>query len=225
MANIYEHDDYYTSAKYQTSQPPPPPRHEPMKEYDTYPLHDVDTNNNRAVPTAPHYPPSPFEHRNASTDEPSVGVWHNPRGSMSDMKLTGRYDYDDDEDFGQVPRERKKRSCLDLLCCGCCTCCPKWLRWCSCIFLLLIIGLGIAVGVLAALFKKPDVKFTGLQGEPLVNFQQDTLNMNFSLGISVDNPNVESITFESIVAKVSVRNLLRGCVFILFSKGILSWPS
>ncbi|KAG0163537.1 hypothetical protein DFQ28_011212 [Apophysomyces sp. BC1034] len=199
MANVYEHDDYYNSPKYPPQHTAPsPPRHEPMKEYDTYPLHDVDTTR-----AAPHYPPSPFDphQRHPSVEEPAAGVWHNPRGSMSDMKLTGRYDSDDEDDFGQVPRERKKRSCMDLLCCGCCTCCPKWLRWCSCVFLLLIIGLGIAVGVLAALFKMPDAKFNGLQGDPVVNFQQDTLNMNFSLAISVDNPNIESITFSTVVAK------------------------
>ncbi|KAF7729719.1 hypothetical protein EC973_003797 [Apophysomyces ossiformis] len=222
MSNVYDHDDYYSSPKPANPPAPPPPappRHEPMKEYDTYPLHNIDTH----AATGPQYPPSPFDHqhqqqqqqlRNTSMDEPSVGAWHNPRGSMSDMKLTGRYDSDDEDDFGPVPREvRRRRTCMDKLCCGCCTCCPIWLRWCSCIFLLLIIGLGIAVGVLAAMFKKPDVKFTGLQGEPTVNLQQDNLQMNFTLGISVNNPNVESITFSTIVAKAYYpghRDLLLG---------------
>lgn len=161
------------------------------------------------------YPPSPFEQHiqmhndydnRGSMDDyhngTAMGWQHNPRGSMSDVKLTGHYD-SDDEDM-MVPREKQRRSCLDKICCGCCTCCPKWARYCSCVLLLILIAIGIVVGVLAALFKKPEVNFNGLQGDPQVSMEGTNISMNFSLAISVNNPNVESVTFEKIVAKVRV---------------------
>ncbi|KAI7872880.1 hypothetical protein BDF14DRAFT_1715994 [Spinellus fusiger] len=95
---------------------------------------------------------------------------------------------------------------MDKLCCGCCTCCPKWARWCSCILLLILIGLGIAVGVLAALFKVPQVEFNGLKDTPQSSVQGSQLNFTFALNIGVNNPNIESVTFESIVAKASYPN-------------------
>ncbi|KAI9315752.1 hypothetical protein BX666DRAFT_1860846 [Dichotomocladium elegans] len=128
--------------------------------------------------------------------------WHGSRqrASMSDVKLTGHYD-SDDEDM-MIPLERRKRrSCMDKVCCGCCTCYPRWARYFCCILGLLVLGLLIAVGVLVALFKKPTVSMTGLDGEPTVSRVGSTINMNFTLNIAVDNPNVESVTFEKIEAK------------------------
>ncbi|KAI8639958.1 hypothetical protein BD408DRAFT_391498 [Parasitella parasitica] len=93
-----------------------------------------------------------------------------------------------------------QRSCCDKICCGCCTCCPRWCRWISCILLLIIIALGIVVGVLAALFKTPSVDFTGVKGEPSFSLTGTTANMNVSLGFTVSNPNIESVTFKSLVA-------------------------
>ncbi|KAI7866071.1 hypothetical protein BDF14DRAFT_1882965 [Spinellus fusiger] len=96
--------------------------------------------------------------------------------------------------------QKPRRSCCDLLCCGCCVCCPRWFRWIACIILLIIIGLGIAVGVLAALFKTPTVNFQGVQGQPQFNLQGTTANISAVLSIQVNNPNIESVTFSKIVA-------------------------
>lgn len=99
---------------------------------------------------------------------------------------------------------KANRSCCDRLCCGCCTCCPRWCRWISCILLLIIIVIGIIVGVLAALFKVPTVEFTGIQGTPAFGMVGvSTVNLNVSLGFVVDNPNIESVTFTTLVATVS----------------------
>ncbi|KAG2234452.1 hypothetical protein INT48_007200 [Thamnidium elegans] len=96
---------------------------------------------------------------------------------------------------------KENRSCCDKICCGCCTCCPRWCRWCSCIILLIIVGLGITVGVLAAIFKVPTIEFTGIQGTPAFGMQGlTTVNLNISLGFTVDNPNIESVTFTTLAA-------------------------
>ncbi|KAI9256936.1 hypothetical protein BY458DRAFT_461023 [Sporodiniella umbellata] len=121
------------------------------------------------------------------------------RESMSDNRFMGRYDsYSDTEKF--IPKERRKRSCVDKMCCGCCVCCPKWMRWCTCILFIIVVIIAIVVGVLVALFKVPTVSFSGLQQAPTNSHTGDILNMTFSLGISVNNPNFESITFEKIMA-------------------------
>jgi hypothetical protein len=144
---------------------------------------------------------------------PMVGGYQHPRNSMSDMKLTDHsagmaggyqpyhhpaghsYDTDDEEDphgMLPIPRERRKRSCMDKVCCGCCVCCPQWARYCSCILLLLLLAVAIVIGVLAALFKMPQVHMSGLEGQPAVNITSgNQINMAFQLQISVDNPNVE----------------------------------
>ncbi|KAL0090667.1 hypothetical protein J3Q64DRAFT_1706565 [Phycomyces blakesleeanus] len=113
--------------------------------------------------------------------------------------------YVDKPDFYNVDGP-KKRSCCDLLCCGCCVCCPRWFRWIACIILLIIIGLGIAVGVLAAIFKTPSVDFKGIEGQPSFNLQGTTANISTVLSISVNNPNIESVTFEKIIAKAYYPN-------------------
>lgn len=98
----------------------------------------------------------------------------------------------------------QRRSCCDKICCGCCTCCPRWCRWISCILLLIIIAIGIVIGVLAALFKTPSVDFKGVQGEPAFSLAGTTANLNVSLGFTVNNPNIESVTFKSLVATVKI---------------------
>ncbi|CAO0795969.1 unnamed protein product [Mucor circinelloides] len=107
-------------------------------------------------------------------------------------------EYNANEKYSRVHNQR--RSCCDSICCGCCTCCPRWCRWISCILLLIIIAIGIVVGVLAALFKTPSVDFTGVQGEPAFSLAGTTANLNVSLGFTVKNPNIESVTFKSLVA-------------------------
>ncbi|KAJ8657179.1 hypothetical protein O0I10_006995 [Lichtheimia ornata] len=184
--------------------PPPPPPHHQQSMMSPPPM--------RQSP----YPPSPFDpHSRQSLEdvgdtERAMG-WHgsNQRASMSDVKLTGgghHYDSDDD-DMLMVPQEqRKRRTCMDKVCCGCCTCYPRWLRYICCVIFLLVIALAIVIGVLAATFKVPDVSMNGLEGEPQVSMTGETVNMNFTLAISVDNPNVEGITFEKIEAKAYYPN-------------------
>ncbi|KAI8142850.1 hypothetical protein BJV82DRAFT_579421 [Fennellomyces sp. T-0311] len=100
-----------------------------------------------------------------------------------------------------VEQQPERRSCIDKMCCGCCTCFPRWLRYICCILFLLIVALGIVIGVLAALFKTPEIKFNGIQGEPSFNLSGTTANFMFNLNITVDNPNVLGVTFEKIEAK------------------------
>lgn len=118
-----------------------------------------------------------------------------------------------------------KRSCCDLLCCGCCTCCPQWCRYILCIIFLIIVVLGITAGILAALFKKPSVEFTGVQGSPIFGLTGNKVNLNVSLGFTVNNPNVESATFSTLTATVSF--YLKSIFFYFNQKyvctGILSW--
>lgn len=83
------------------------------------------------------------------------------------------------------------------------------MRYLCCILFLIIIALAIVIGVLAALFKTPNVTFNGIEGEPQVNLSGSNITMNFTLSISVDNPNVESVTFEKIVAEVTWQ-----CIFL-----------
>ncbi|KAI9309497.1 hypothetical protein BJ944DRAFT_258427 [Cunninghamella echinulata] len=105
------------------------------------------------------------------------------------------------------PSMQKKRSCLDYICCGCCTCCPRWIRYCSCVILLIIIALGIVIGVLAALFKKPSINFNGLSGEPQFSLVGSTANIAFNMNFTVNNPNVESVTFSNIKAVAYYPNI------------------
>lgn len=114
-------------------------------------------------------------------------------------------DYHNHEKFARG-NNRERRSCCDTICCGCCTCCPRWCRWISCILFIIIIILGIVIGVLAALFKTPSVDFTGVQGSPAFGLVGTTVDLNFTLGFSVDNPNIESVTFKTLVATVPKNN-------------------
>lgn len=150
--SVFEHDDYYAPPR---SRPPPPAPTPPVhtSDYDSYPLRDVPSAPSVEKPFAP-----PYQSRVSLADDNSYGGWRGPRDSMSDLKLTAHPGYDsDEEDFGQIPRERKKRTCLDLICCGCCTCCPLWARWMSCGCLIILIALGITIGVLVGTFHMPQV--------------------------------------------------------------------
>lgn len=203
--SVYDRDDYYSG-------PPPPPLHgHPQSP----PMRSAYDNTGYTSPHSTAYPPTPFDHQDDSRrnresidaalyhNEAAMG-WRTNRGSMSDVKLTGHYDSDDEHDLLPVPEERKRRSCMDKLCCGCCTCLPRWMRYLCCVLFLIIIALAIVVGVLAALFKTPNVTFNGIEGEPQVNLVGTNITMNFTLSISVDNPNIEGITFEKIVAEVTL---------------------
>lgn len=97
------------------------------------------------------------------------------------------------------------RSCCDRVCCGCCTCCPLWCRWIMCILFLLILAIVIVVIVLAAMFKSPQVDFTGIQGTPSFAVNGTVLDLNLNLGFTVNNPNIESVTFSSLDAQVRLK--------------------
>lgn len=135
------------------------------------------------------------EDKRATTDQGYLGGRGNQYYPLGDEHAvpTGGVVYTDS------PR---KRSCLDKLCCGCCTCFPRWMRTICCILFLIIVALAIVIGVLAALFKVPDVKFNGLSGEPSFNLTGTSANFMFNLNITVDNKNVEGITFNEITAEV-----------------------
>ncbi|ORZ13088.1 hypothetical protein BCR42DRAFT_419152 [Absidia repens] len=233
---MYEKDSFY--GKYDSpSAPPLPPPHNAgsMSDHGNqsastplhgYPASPFDNNNNNSNSTVYNNKRNSLEDPDMYHHVPMVGGYQNPRGSMSDMKLTSAagmnaggyqpyhhttYDTDDEEeDRGgmlTIPREKRKRSCMDKVCCGCCTCCPRWARYCSCILLLILIAIGIVIGVLAALFKMPTVEMSGLESAPTVNITGgNQINMGFNLQVSVNNPNVEGITFDTIIAKAYYPN-------------------
>lgn len=190
MSHFYNHhqdDGYY--GQYNTGPPPPlpPPHHEPY--YDNnghYPMYDMSTQQHYNSPTP-------------ATDD-VYGL-----AAKSSAKQHGDYQNLGDEGAAPIIYTEKgnKRSCLDKLCCGCCTCYPRWARWLFCILLLLVIILAIIIGVLAALFKVPEVKFNGLKGEPKFSLNGTTATFEFDLDISINNPNIESITFENVKATAS----------------------
>jgi hypothetical protein len=83
-----------------------------------------------------------------------------------------------------------------------------WARYGCCILLVLLVTFLIILGILAAIFKIPEVSFNGPTEHPegYAPFQRanDSLafNVNFGLKIGVVNDNLESITFEAIKAIV-----------------------
>lgn len=206
------HDDFYDEPKSSqatvVSAPPPLPHHiETGREStDQYAMKEIPVNSPSPYPV---YNSSPAynNHSDGSSPFPAQNPYSDQhRTSMSDMKFIDHYDSDDDLQK-IIPREKRRRSCMDKTCCGCCTCCPKWLRWCSCIFLIIILIIVIIVGVFAALFKVPTIDFTGLKQDPVVANVNNVLTMTFDVGITVNNPNFESITFKIIKADVSyIRN-------------------
>lgn len=185
-------DNHY----YSNNTPPPLPHHyeTPSNSPDQYAMRNMST-------TSP--PPYPVYHQtNYSNDGLGPGPNRFSDQSRQSTPYMNRYD-SDDEIEKIIPRERKKRSCIDKMCCGCCTCCPKWLRWCTCIIFIIIVILAIVIGVLVGIFKVPDVQFTGLTQDPQFTYANNILSIQFDVGISVDNQNFESITFETIKAEVS----------------------
>ncbi|KAG0186941.1 Adenosine 5'-monophosphoramidase [Apophysomyces sp. BC1034] len=207
MSNYYHHDDYYYThnnnnnnyayqhdayAMQQVPHSPPP----------TVPYHDQRHYDQYHMEQQQHYDPAYNSKVAVEGPMPATATGYQPdiRQRASILNPSNQYLHLNDEKQYEYPKER--RSCCDWFCCGCCCgCCPRWIRWIACILLLLIVGLGIAIGVLAALFKTPDVKFNGLNGEPQFNLVGTTANISFSLSISVNNPNIESVTFSNIVAK------------------------
>ncbi|CAO3684275.1 unnamed protein product [Rhizopus stolonifer] len=94
--------------------------------------------------------------------------------------------------------EQKKRSCMDKMCCGCFSCCPKWMRWCTCTILILIIIAAIIIGIIIGVFKVPSIEFNGYKNTPVVTFNNKVLNVAVDFDIRVDNPNFETITFDKV---------------------------
>jgi hypothetical protein len=188
---------YDSPHHYNTPQSPPPqlPEHytySNKEQVSNYPMENI------AVSSATNSLPSYY----GNVSPPPL-----PRESMSDTRFINRYDSDDDMEGVIIPREKKRRSCIDKTCCGCCTCCPKWLRWCTCILFIIIVIIAIVIGVLAALFKVPNVSFDNSPATPVVSHPTSTaLNISSSIGISVDNQNFESLTFSYIKAEVRNRN-------------------
>ncbi|KAI7852323.1 hypothetical protein BDC45DRAFT_514016 [Circinella umbellata] len=176
MASYYNHHDYGGGA------PPPPPQH---YQEPSYPMYDMGGGtgyrDNATTPAA-------------ATDD-GYGV---KRAS----RQNGQYQHlGDGGPVLYVEQQPERRSCLDKLCCGCCTCFPRWARWICCFLFLIIVAIAIVIGVLAALFKTPEINFNGLQGDPSFNLTGTTANFNFNLNITVNNPNVLGVTFENIQAK------------------------
>ncbi|CAO3684279.1 unnamed protein product [Rhizopus stolonifer] len=99
--------------------------------------------------------------------------------------------------------EQKKRSCMDKMCCGCFSCCPKWMRWCTCTILILIIIAAIIIGIIIGVFKVPSIEFNGYKNTPVVTFNNKVLNVAVDFDIRVDNPNFETITFDKVSVDVS----------------------
>ncbi|KAI9313463.1 hypothetical protein BX666DRAFT_2114524 [Dichotomocladium elegans] len=176
--------------------PPPPPQHhyhqEMYQDDNHYAMHNLNAYNHNDHAASPVL----------ATDE-GYGV-------KTQVKQNGEYQHLADSSRMGVAagaggvlyvEEPKRRSCMDKLCCGCCTCFPRWTRWLCCILFLIIVILGIVVGVLAAIFKVPEVKFNGIQGEPQFTLNGTIANLAFNLDISIDNQNIESVTFENVQAK------------------------
>ncbi|ORZ21239.1 hypothetical protein BCR42DRAFT_407142 [Absidia repens] len=186
-----QHDDFRQGP---SSHYAPPLQH----NYDSYPMNDV-------------HSPSPH-HNEAYYDPDGMYDQYQNKAPLPPAHQQNGYQYLDDPNYNNTKEvydydEKEHRSCCDRICCGCCTCCPRWARYCSCFFLLIIIALGIVIGVLAAIFKKPSIEFGGIQGTPQFNLNGTTAYMQFNMNITVDNPNVESVTFSNIEAKAFYPNL------------------
>ncbi|SAL95540.1 hypothetical protein [Absidia glauca] len=138
---------------------------------------------------------------------PPHSIYGTPPPQYADQQMMGVLDPEGgaEDDLLHPSKNRpvrRRRSCPDKVCCGCCVCCPRWARYCSCFCLLVLVALGIVIGVLAALFKMPNVEMSGLESQPTVDITGgNTIQLGFQLQVKVDNPNVEGITFDSIVAK------------------------
>jgi hypothetical protein len=170
-------------------------------QHDAYAMHDMTHQPNHDANYYPQYEAKP----QVATADGYYSKSPQPLLTKQQRLSHIAAEFNENEKFSRT--HKKKRSCCDKMCCGCCTCCPRWCRWISCILLLLIIGLGIAVGVLAAIFKVPTVEFKGVQGDPAFGLAGTTVNLNVSLGFVVNNPNIESVTFKTLVATVNTYSL------------------
>lgn len=95
----------------------------------------------------------------------------------------------------------KRLSCWDYTLCRCW---PRWARWICCSCLLIIIGLAIAVAVIAATFKMPQISMNGVDSQPGVpEYVRNgtSFSFNFALKIGVVNDNILGATFEKITAE------------------------
>ncbi|KAI8982184.1 hypothetical protein BDF20DRAFT_865410 [Mycotypha africana] len=168
--------------------------------------HQPNYNNNNAfamhdLPTANYYPEYNAKHYHSNLSTTGHDDYHpQPTHTLPIEGPIAPDPYHNEKRYSRVDRQ-PRHTCCDTICCGCCTCCPKWCRWFTCILFLIIVALGIVVGVLAALFKQPSVEFTGIKGEPTFGLVGNNVNLNLSLGFSVNNPNIESVTFKSLSAK------------------------
>ncbi|CEP16095.1 hypothetical protein [Parasitella parasitica] len=190
MSNYYHHQQEQTPYDYE------PQQHQYYNHYqhDAYAMSDmIHSQQRQSSGYYPHYDakPQPATADGYYSKEPQPLLAKHQRLSQVAAEFNEKY---------SRANTHHRKSCCDMICCGCCTCCPRWCRWISCILLLIIIALGIVVGVLAALFKTPSVEFTGVQGSPSFTLAGTTANMNVSLGFTVNNPNIESVTFKSLVA-------------------------
>ncbi|KAI8059304.1 hypothetical protein BC940DRAFT_313980 [Gongronella butleri] len=187
MAYNYDHYDDHRAGP-ASHYAPPPPQH----GYDSYPMTQV-------------HSPSPQPPRDYYDPDENYKGYNN--GSPAPA---GYHNINEDRAYAATPIEpidyRERRSCCDTICCGCCTCCPRWMRYICCVLLLLIICLGIVVGVLAAIFKKPSIEFQGLQGDPTFNLTGTTAVLAFNMTFGINNPNVESVTFANVNAQVYYPN-------------------
>ncbi|KAI8337121.1 hypothetical protein BC941DRAFT_426765 [Chlamydoabsidia padenii] len=198
MAYYPPHDDFRQGPSSHYAPPPP------QQPYDTYAMNDVHTpkhesyqDQNRLYDGYYNNSTPPLPPINSPMAQPQPGYQYLNDPDYNNNHNQMIYNYD----------EKKRRSCCDMICCGCCTCCPRWARYCSCCFLMIIVALGIVVGVLAALFKKPSIDIGGLEGTPQFNLQGTTAIMQFNMNVTVNNPNFESVTFSNIDVKAYYPNL------------------
>ncbi|KAL1935007.1 hypothetical protein VTP01DRAFT_4147 [Rhizomucor pusillus] len=177
---------YYqnSSSGYDSHHPSPIPPHSPQ-----YNNHDY-YNNSYAMQHMPAYDDGHYHDGPMVATDDGYGV----------KKQNNGYQHLNDGPVLYTEYKEERQSCCDKVCCGCCTCFPRWLRWLCCILFFIIVALAIAVGVLAALFKVPEVEFKGIQGDPTFSLSGTSANISFTFDISVNNQNVEGITFDKIVA-------------------------
>lgn len=179
---------YYqnSSSGYDSHHPSPIPPHSPQ-----YNNHDY-YNNSYAMQHMPAYDDGHYHDGPMVATDDGYGV----------KKQNNGYQHLNDGPVLYTEYKEERQSCCDKVCCGCCTCFPRWLRWLCCILFFIIVALAIVVGVLAALFKVPEVEFKGIQGDPTFSLSGTSANISFTFDISVNNQNVEGITFDKIVANV-----------------------
>ncbi|KAG2180751.1 hypothetical protein INT44_003758 [Umbelopsis vinacea] len=192
------HQDYH-----QQQQPSYYPYQPPQQHYyeDDYAMQPIPTTNHHD----PYYSANnEYNASNASTPMPADdnAYGYSDTKRLAPMPPQQSYFDKDDDDRDS----RHERTCCNWFCCGCCCgCCPMWLRWCACGLLIIILALGITIGVLAALFKQPQVSFNGItlsNSTQPIQLNGTGFNFNFDLNIGVVNPNIESATFTSIKAVV-----------------------